>query len=73
MKNSKEDRLFYTREYMMNEANRLGFECHDLRRIFAKELLKVKKNQGVGSIEAKREVSHRLGHEDLKTTSIYLK
>lgn len=68
-----EGNLFYSRGYMMGEAYRLGFECHDLRRIFAKEYLKQRKEQGDKGRKAVKEVAKQLGHKKLKTTSIYLK
>lgn len=65
--------LFYSKSYMMSEAHRLGFECHDLRRIYAKELLGQKRREGLGQWKAMHYVKKQLGHKKLRTTKIYLK
>ncbi|MDP2947605.1 MAG: site-specific integrase [Nanoarchaeota archaeon] len=67
------ENLFYSKSFMMNEATRLGFECHDLRRIYAKELLQEKLNQGCKRWKSVNYVKIQLGHSKLRTTKIYLK
>jgi Site-specific recombinase XerD len=68
-----DERLFYSISHMMNEANRLGFECHDLRRIFAQDLEKDLKQRGKTRREADKEVQMALRHNKMKTSQIYLK
>lgn len=54
------------------EADRLGIECHDLRRAYArikhKELL-----ADIGAYKANEEVRKLMGHKEMKTTQKYLR
>lgn len=65
--------LFPTAGHMMNEASRLGFECHDLRRIFAQDLKLELLEQGKTKQEAEDCVRVELRHSKIKTTNIYLR
>lgn len=67
------DQLFYGAGYMMNEANRLGFECHDLRRIFAQDMEAEQMEKGKSRQEAGEVVREALRHENIRTTNIYLR
>lgn len=67
-----ETALFYSPGYMMNEASRLGFECHDLRRIYAQDLMCSKLLEGKTKAEAVDEVREGLRHSRPETTQIYL-
>lgn len=65
------DKLFYSASYMEDKATDIGFECHDLRRAFAKlEYQDVKKE--VGAYAAKEEVRKVMDHTDIRTTKRYL-
>ena len=65
-------RLFYSTGHMMNEAARLGFECHDLRRIYAQDMLLYQMQQGKTRPEAVELVRQGLRHSRSETTQIYL-
>ena len=56
--------LFYSAVYLQKKAKQLGFQCHDLRRSFAK--LEYKKSK------SKHEVQNKLRHSSIKNTNIYL-
>jgi len=58
-------KVFYSAIYLQKKATLLGFACHDLRRVFAK--LEYQKCRNIA------EVSRKLGHSNIRTTSIYLK
>lgn len=57
-------KVFYSAIYLQINAKKLGFECHDLRRIFARLEYKKSKSKVV--------VMKKLRHSNIKTTSIYL-
>ena len=59
------DRVFYSVATLQKEAKKLGFKCHDLRRICAKDEYKKTKS--------KWKVKEKLGHEKMSNTKIYLK
>ena len=59
------DRLFYSVNYLQQQAEELGFHCHDLRRICAK--LEYKKTK------SKARVKSKLRHASIKNTNRYLK
>lgn len=59
------EKVFYSSNYLQSQANRLGFQCHDLRRICAK--LEYKKAR------SKEEVKKKLRHDSVKNTNIYLR
>jgi len=61
----RDKKLFYSAIYLQIEAKKLGFTCHDLRRIFAKLEYRKTKN--------KDEVREKLRHTSIKTTNIYLR
>ena len=65
--------LFYSTGHMMNEASRLGFECHDLRRIFSQDMEQEQINQGKTRGQAGEEVREALRHSRLRTTNLYLR
>lgn len=67
-----ETALFYSPGYMMNEASRLGFECHDLRRIYAQDLMCSKLAEGKTKAEAVDAVREGLRHSRTETAQIYL-
>lgn len=67
------DKIFYSDQHMKNKASDLGFECHDLRRIFAQNLYQEEKKNCMHKGEAKQKVKQQLGHTRIKTTNIYLK
>lgn len=58
-------KIFYSRLYLQQEAKKRGFQCHDLRRAFAKVEYKKAKS--------KEKVKQKLRHSSLKTTDIYVK
>lgn len=73
LKTQKEtDKVFYSAEKMMHEAGQYGFECHDLRRCFAKLKYREIKPE-LGSYRAVNEVRELLRHESCRTTKIYLR
>lgn len=61
----KAQSLFYSAVYLQRRAKEMGFHCHDLRRIYAKEEYKRTKS--------KEAVQERLHHSNPKTTRIYLR
>lgn len=61
---SPEDKIFYSVPFLQTKAKKLGFKCHDLRRICAKDEYKKTKS--------KWKVKNKLGHENIKNTKIYL-
>lgn len=66
-----EGKIFYSEAYMRECANRLGIECHDLRRIFAIETRnELKKEMPVK--EANAMTQQRLRHVRFSTTKRYL-
>lgn len=58
-------KLFYSSGYLKNKATALGFQCHDLRRAFAK--LDLKENKDL------KGTMKKMRHKDEKTTRIYTK
>lgn len=68
---ASEDRVFFSEAYMRRAATEAGFECHDLRRIFAqrrrRELM-----QNMSAYEANAEVQKSLRHARFSTTKRYL-
>jgi len=63
--NKTSPKLFYSANYLQTKAIKYGFECHDLRRAYAKkEYLKTKD---------KGHVMEKLRHTSLKSTNIYLR
>lgn len=56
--------IFYSSNYLQQSCGRLGFHCHDLRRLFAK--LECQKTK------SKEKTKEKLRHTDMKTTEIYL-
>lgn len=68
----QEQPIFYSSGHMKNKAHDMGFECHDLRRAFAKTNYREIK-QDVGAYRAKEEVRNIMDHADIRTTKKYLK
>lgn len=66
-----EGKLFYGEAYMRKEADRLGFECHDLRRIYAIETRRELRKE-LPPEEADRVVQENLRHSRFSTTKRYL-
>lgn len=58
-------KIFYSASYLQTNAKKLGFGCHDLRRIYAKAEYKKTKSKDL--------VRRKLRHSHIKTTNIYLK
>lgn len=71
-KTAQDTPLFYSAGHMMNEAARLGFECHDLRRIYAQDLELQQLRQGKSRREAVEAVRKELRHSRAETTMVYL-
>lgn len=66
IKNTSPDhKLFYSANYLQQNAKSYGFECHDLRRAYAK--VEYKKTN------SKEDVKEKLRHANVKTTEKYLK
>lgn len=64
-KTSPDHKLFYSANYLQQNAKSYGFECHDLRRAYAKVEYKKTKS--------KKQVKEKMRHTNTKTTEIYLK
>lgn len=66
IKTTKDDKkIFYSANYLQANAKKnFKFSCHDLRRIYAKQLFAQTQN--------KQEVKEKLRHQSIKTTKIYL-
>ena len=60
-----DQKLFYSAIYLQTTAKKLGFKCHDLRRVFAKTTYKKSRSKTL--------VMEKLRHTNIKTTEIYLK
>lgn len=58
-------KVFYSAIYLQQNAKKLNFHCHDLRRIFAQ--LEYQKTKD------KKQVQEKLRHTNIKTTNIYLR
>lgn len=69
---SVENKVFYSASYMKKRAWELGFECHDLRRVFAQTTYKHSKLEGKDHHEAKKEVQDALRHDRASNTKRYL-
>lgn len=65
-------KLFYAEETMRKKADELGMECHDMRRIYARDHKKKLKNDGCTNYQANKVVQKNLGHARYKTTKRYL-
>lgn len=69
--NNDTGKIFYSEVYMREKANRLGFECHDMRRAYAITLReKLKKEMPVE--QANEIVQKSLRHKRFSTTKRYL-
>lgn len=64
-------KLFYNQETLRKEAARVGFECHDLRRIYAIKC-KQELKQEMPGVQADKVVQQNLRHERFSTTKRYL-
>jgi len=60
----KGKRIFYSANYLQQKAKDYNFQCHDLRRAFAK--IEYKKTK------SKKAVAEKLKHQSITTTDIYL-
>lgn len=69
--NGQADKLFYDEAKMRKEAWRLGFECHDLRRIYAIQMRKELRAQ-MPAKEADLQVQQNMRHVRFSTTKRYL-
>ena len=67
-----EDKLFYSASHMEHEATALGFECHDLRRAFAKAYITRQKQEASDICTAKGNLMIAMGHDNWRTTKRYL-
>lgn len=71
VKGYPEGKIFYSESYMIENAEKLGIECHDLRRIFAIQTRQeLKKEMPVE--KANEIVQQRLRHSRFSTTKRYL-
>lgn len=71
IKGYPEGKIFYSESYMIENAEKLGIECHDLRRIFAIQTRQeLKKEMPVK--KANEIVQQRLRHSRFSTTKRYL-
>lgn len=66
-----EGRLFYGEAYLRREANRLGFECHDLRRAYA-IMTRNELKKKMPAAQADAIVQENLRHARFSTTKRYL-
>lgn len=64
-------KIFYSEVYMREHADKLGIECHDLRRIFAINTRNELKKE-LPAEEANAIVQDRMRHERFATTKRYL-
>lgn len=64
-KTNQNKKVFYSAIYLQNKAKSLNFQCHDLRRAYAKIEYKKTKSQ--------RKVMEKMRHSQLKNTYIYLR
>ncbi len=69
---NKEEKLFYSSAYLRKKAREYGMQTHDLRRINARKRYRAEIEEGKGKRQAKRAVGHELGHENVKTTNVYI-
>lgn len=66
------EKVFYSKTYMQNVAANYGFECHDLRRAYARVQHKAI-SQEIGAYAANEEVRKLLNHASMKNTKKYLR
>ncbi|WP_051624308.1 tyrosine-type recombinase/integrase [Clostridium akagii] len=71
LESSTEEKVFYSKDYIMHKALESGIQCHDLRRAFCKLVYKEKKNE-VGAYRANIAVQKAMRHTKFSTTKIYL-
>lgn len=64
--------LFPSARTIQEEANKKGFECHDLRRAFAKKYLQ-ECRQELPTYEANAKLMQAMGHTKWETTQKYLR
>lgn len=64
--------LFYSQEKMRKNANKLGLECHDFRRMYAYIHKKQLKKSGMSNYKANKVIQGNLRHSRYKTTKRYL-
>lgn len=64
-KTNQNKKVFYSAIYVQNKAKGLNFQCHDLRRAFAK--IEYKKCKSIDTVRKK------MRHSQLKNTNIYLR
>lgn len=67
------DLLFYSESHMRGRAYEMGFECHDLRRVFAQDLRAERRAMGDTAYKANGAVMKALGHGRFRTTERYLR
>ena len=73
VKSAGSGKLFYSDRYFKTKAKELEFQMHDLRRAYARELLKKEMEKGSSRAEAISKVKLVLGHVKKSTTDIYLR
>lgn len=65
MTTAENRKIFYSANYLQQNAKSYGFKCHDFRRAYAKVEYKKTKS--------KKQVKEKMRHTNTKTTEIYLK
>lgn len=68
----KQEKLFYSSDYIIKKAGELNIETHDLRRINSRQRFRKELAEGAERREARTAVSKELGHNNPKITNIYL-
>lgn len=68
-----ENKVFYSASTMMDVAGAHGFECHDLRRSYAKIEYRGRIDSGMSAYKATGEVRELLRHQSCRTTLKYLR
>lgn len=65
--------IFYSASHLGNEATKLGFECHDLRRVFSQDYRALKRSEGSSAYEANGATMDAMGHSRYRILARYLR
>jgi integrase/recombinase XerD len=70
--NDPAEPIFYSDDHMQHVSGDLGFECHDLRRVFSQDYQAQCKSIAPDTDMVAGLVMEAMGHEDYRTTKRYL-
>lgn len=67
-----DEMIFYSASYLKKKAGEHKIQTHDLRRVNARQRFRIERSAGNTRRDARRTVAKQLGHNDVKTTNLYL-